>query len=150
MARKLALLSLHHIDTSVILEPPKTENGFYCKKYLNLVGYKYRGFLSFPVLSELFNELLEIGKNSDQWNFIDFITSLIRKGKISIYSPKDIAEIDLKIKEIDPLLNQLDRQIAACAIENKAILVTIDSKLVHNLKIEREFRIKIIHPKELI
>lgn len=52
MTRELKGLPLHHIDTSIILEPEITEDGRHCTKYLQRVGYNYRGVLSTPVLSE--------------------------------------------------------------------------------------------------
>jgi len=75
MARELKGLPLHHIDTSIILEPEITEDG----------------------------------------------------------------------RRISPL----DAQIVACAIENKANLVTLDRKLIGNIAVEKEFSIKIFHPKNL-
>ncbi|MBI4170463.1 MAG: hypothetical protein HY514_02125 [Candidatus Aenigmarchaeota archaeon] len=53
MHKPLHALPLHHIDTSVLLEPHTTENGRWCKKYLQRIGSKYRGVVSAPVLSEL-------------------------------------------------------------------------------------------------
>lgn len=38
----------------------------------------------------------------------------------------------------------------SCAIEDNAILVTLDKDLLHNKKIEEQYKIKIRHPKELI
>ena len=58
-------LPLHHIDTSVILENPKTINGRFCTKYLQRVGYKYRGVLSLPVLGELFLRIILLKNDSD-------------------------------------------------------------------------------------
>jgi len=150
MARKLARLPLHHIDTSVLLEEVTSEEGFHCKKYLNIVGYKYRGIISFPVLSELFFKILNLLTYGKQLDTFDLINSIIKEKRISFYSPKDISEIEKRIKEIDITLDSLDRQILACAIENKVTLVTIDSRLLRNEKIQKEFGIKIKHPKELV
>jgi len=147
---KLSSLPLHHIDTSVILEEATSKEGFYCKKYLNIVGYKYRGVVSFPVLSELFFKILNLTTFDEQWDTFDLINSIIREKRISFYSPKDISEIDKRIKEMNITLDSLDRQILACAVENNATLVTIDSKLLRSEEIQKEFDIKIRHPKELI
>jgi len=150
MTRKLTRLPLHHIDTSIILEEATSKEGFYCKKYLNIVGYKCKGVISFPVLSELFFKILNLKTFDEQWDMFDLINSIIKEKRISFYSPKDISEIDRKIKEVDITLDSLDRQILACAIENRATLVTIDSKLLRNERIQKEFDIKIRHPKELV
>lgn len=147
---KFQILPLHHIDTSVILEKQTTDNGKYCKKYLNVVGYRYRGAISFPVLSELFFKILKLETFDEQWDTFDLIKSLIKEKKILFYSPKNIAEIDNKIKEIDSRIEPLDGQIVACAAEDEATLVTIDTKLTENSKLEKELGIEMKHPEGLV
>jgi len=47
----------HHIDTCIIIESMSRENTklkVFCKKYLDLVGYKYRGYFPLPVVGEFF------------------------------------------------------------------------------------------------
>lgn len=86
----------------------------------------------------------------EQWDTFDLIKSLIKEKKILFYSPKNIAEIDNKIKEIDSRIEPLDRQIVACAAEDEATLVTIDTKLTENSKLEKELGIEMKHPEGLV
>ena len=52
LLRRFLGLPPHHIDTSILLEPEKTEDGRDCRKYLQKVGYDYRGKLSLPVFAK--------------------------------------------------------------------------------------------------
>jgi len=151
LKRKFEVLTLHHIDTSVILEPESTENGKYCAKYLQLVGYKYRGILSFPVLSELFVTILKQLESRDRYDLLDLIDKTIKIRKMEFYSPDNVSELLQRIKTIDNRIDSLDREIVACAKENNAqILVTLDKNLINNKILERELGIKIRHPKDLL
>ena len=144
-------LQLHHIDTSIILEPKGTENGMYCRKYLQKVGYNYRGVLSFPVLSELFSVVLLLQKYEERMTLFETINDIVKAREIKFYSPKKTETIISKIKEIDRRLDPLDVEILACAIENKAsVLVTLDDKMLASTKIQDSFKIRINHPKDLL
>lgn len=149
--KRFQRLPLHHIDTSVILESETTENGQHCRKYLQKVGYNYMGKLSFPVLSELFVIVLKLENYVDKRDLFDTIDTMISARKMIFYSPEDICRITGKIKEIDTRIEKTDREIIACAIEDKAaVLVTLDKDLIHNERIENIFGIRIRHPKELL
>lgn len=149
--RRFEGLPLHHIDTSVILEPDNTENGRYCRRYMQKVGYNYAGKFSFPVLSELFVTVLQTQNYADKQDLLDVIDKIISARKIGFYSSEDICNIMENIKKIDTRIEKMDREITACAIEDKAdVLVTLDKDLLHNRKIENIFDIKIKHPKELV
>ena len=50
LERRLVTLPLHHIDTSVVIEPENTPDGRFCRRYLQKVSYNYRGVFSAPVL----------------------------------------------------------------------------------------------------
>ncbi|MBI4896361.1 MAG: hypothetical protein HY832_02330 [Candidatus Aenigmarchaeota archaeon] len=151
IVRKFEVLPLHHIDTSIMLEPEKTESGRQCQKYLQRVGYNYRGRLSFPALSELFVSILRIENSDNRYTVFDLIAQIVHSRKIEFYAQKDTSGIIETIRTIDPRLTPLDREIVACAVEDQAlVLATLDSELIHNQKIEQEFKIKIVHPKELL
>lgn len=142
---------LHHIDTSVLIEPEKTEDGKYCRKYLQLVGYKYRGVLSFPVLSELFVRVIGLEDDEDKLGVIRFITYLRKYKKVTLYSPKKVAAIMEELGSLDRRLQPIDMNIVASAIEHNALnLVTLDRQLIHHKSIEEKFGLKILHPKELV
>ncbi|MBU5537240.1 MAG: PIN domain-containing protein [Candidatus Aenigmatarchaeota archaeon] len=147
---KFLTLPVHHIDTSIILEKETTENGRYCKKYINIVGTKYRGIISLPVLSELFLSILRLENFSEQWDVLDLIKSILKEKKIAVYSPSNTFDIEARIANLDKRIQPLDRLILACASENNALLVTLDSNLLNNDKLENLLNIKIKHPKELI
>ena len=147
----LKRLPLHHIDTSIILEPKETANGLYCRKYLQKIGYNYRGILSFPVLSELFSIVLKIEDYTNMHDSLDMIKELINVRKIEFYSPKNAYERIRIIKEIDKRIDPLDREILASTIEHQAAnLITLDEKLINNIVLEKRFRIRISHPKDLL
>jgi len=144
-------LPLHHIDTSIILEPNDSEYGRYCRKYLQRVGYNYRGILSFPVLSELFSIILRIEDYTNMHDSLDMVKELINVRKIGFYSPKNTDKIIRIIKEIDTRIDPIDREVLASAIEHQAVnLVTLDEKLINSTILEKKFRIRISHPKDLL
>lgn len=148
---KFQKLPAHHIDTSVILEPKDTENGFYCQKYLNLVGYKFRGKFSLLVLGELLLKLLKFETLKEQYDLVDSITSLIRNRKIFFYSVFENEELCRQVKENNVRIEKSDLFIFLSAVEDKAtVFVTLDTALVDNEVLEREFGIKIKHPRDLI
>lgn len=144
-------LPLHHIDTSVILEPETTKTGRDCKRYLNKVGYKYRAKFSLPMLGELFYDILELEDPNDRYTALDFINSLVDAKQIEFSSVPKTERISQRIREVDEQIDPLDRLIFACAIADKAKnFVTLDSKFLKNKKLETEFKIKISHPKDLL
>ena len=151
MVKSLHSLPVHHIDTSIILEPQRTEDGRWCKKYLQRVGNKYLGIVSLPVLSELELAVFGVESYEERHELLDLIYQLIRERKIGFYSPKDIGKLDVLIREKESRIDPVDRLIVASAIEHEAdFLVSIDRKLVDNRTIKEEFELKIVHPKSLI
>ncbi len=151
LIKRFSILPMHHIDTSIVLEPEKTEDGFYCKKYLNIVGYKYRGVLSFPTLGELLFRILKLETPQERYELLDLLLSFIKEKRIVYRSVQNTEDVVKRIEEIDPTITPLDRLILSCAISHKAkVLVTLDSRLIRNRLIEREFQIEIKHPKELL
>ena len=149
--KRIAILPKHHIDTSIFLESEKTETGRCCRRYLQKVGYNYKGIVSFPVLGELMSAILSLDDYNERQTLLEIITGFIRTRKIERYSQKKTENISISIHHVDPRIDSLDREILACAIEdNAAILVTLDSKLLNNQKLENAFGIKIRHPKDLI
>ncbi len=152
LVRRLLKLPLTYIDTSIILEDEKADDGFYCKKLLNIIGNKYRGKLSLVVLGELLLDILGLENYSERIDAIEFVHSLIKNKKIEYGDiPKTIDEVATKIKNIDSRIEQADRLILASASEDNAdYFVTIDTKLIGNEKLEKELNIKIRHPKDLI
>lgn len=140
----------HHIDTSVFLESQTTEDGRYCRKYLQKVGRNYEGVVSFPVLSELFIVLLNLDY-VESHDTLDSFNHTFRVRKIGLYSPKNIENILGTIRKFDKRIDALDREILACAIENNAdSLVTLDKKLTGNKILETNLRIRLLHPKDLL
>ncbi len=142
---------LHHIDTSVIVESEKTLDGRFCVRYLQKLDYNYDGKFSLPALGELLMHLFLIKDSDKQHAFLDFLIDQKTTRKIGIYTPYDIRVISGKIKEIDTRLDPTDIDIIACTIEDGANnLVTLDKDLIGNKAIEREFNLRIVHPKDLL
>ena len=149
--RKLESKPLHHIDTSIIVESEKTPDGKICAKYLQKLNYNYNGKLSLPSLGELMIYLLLIKDSNKGHVFLDLLSDLRTVRKIGIYTPINLHEISTKIKEMDTRIDLTDLDIIACAIEDGANnMVTLDKKLIGNKAIENEFRLRIVHPRELL
>lgn len=141
----------HHIDTSIIVESEKTNDGKICQKYLNKECDYIQGVVSLPTLGELFLIVLRM-ENEKMHTFQETIIHIVRFHKIAFYSPtKNITKIQERITQLDHRIDSIDREIIACAIEDKAdCLVTLDKKLIDNKKIQSEFKIRIRHPKDLL
>lgn len=151
LQRRLEKLPLHHIDTSIILEPEKTENGRYCRKYLQKVGYNFRGKISFSVLGEILLNIMSLENYTEQHTALDLFQRLIKVRKIGLYVQKRTEDIVKRIREIDARIDPIDAEILACTIEDEAqVLITLGTKLIHNEKLEKEFGIRIRHPNELL
>jgi len=124
---------------------------FTAKKYLNLVGYKFHGEISFPVLSELMYKMLTLKNLTQVYNFIDDFLLLVKTKRISLVSIKNTEDLVIKIKEEYPVITPNDRLIVACVIASGTkTLVTLDNKLIRNNKLQQDFKIKIVHPKDLL
>ena len=125
-----------------------------CQKYFNLVGYKYRGYLSLPVRGEFFIKILdEIKEQYDRETALILLYDLKEEKNINFFVPSNkskIGKITDEILSLDRRLEFTDASIVACAVENKATLITLDKDLLHNKKIEEQYKIKIRHPEELI
>lgn len=144
-------LPKHHIDTSVIIEPSRTSDGRFCRKYIQRLDYNYRGIISSPVLSELMISMLKLSDSQKRHAFLDVLENLVNTRKVEFYTPVDIHETASQIEDADERIGPTDIDIIACALENKALnLVTLDRKLIGNKAIESGFGLKIMHPKELL
>ena len=144
-------LPMHHIDTSIVVEPENTDDGRLCKRYLQKVNYNYKGTLSFPVLSELFAILASIEDFNGRYDFLESILATIKSRSIMFYSPKDTSRLLGEIKLAEARIGNADREILACASEDKSYaLVTLDKDMLNNKKLESLLRIKILHPKDLL
>ncbi|MBI2583394.1 MAG: PIN domain-containing protein [Candidatus Aenigmarchaeota archaeon] len=152
LIRRLKKLPVIHLDTSIILEPGNTEEGYHCKKLLNVLGIKYRGKLSLVALGELLLDIVGLENYSERQDSVEFVYSLIKRKKIEYgIITKTVDESATRIKQIDPRIEQTDRLIMACAAEDKAdYFATLDRKLIGNGKLERELGAKIRHPKDLV
>jgi len=141
----------HHIDTCVIIGSTKeTKLGLYCKEYLKLIGYKYRGCFSLPMMGELLIKThITIKEEIEKELFFRWMSEFIKYRRISFYTPKNLI-LPHELTKIDERVKETDALILASAIEDKATLVTLDNELLHNKKIEEQYNIKIKHPKELI
>ncbi|GEM_PF-3569183 len=149
--KRLEILPKHHIDTSIFLESEKTEEGRICFKYLQKVGYNYNGRISFPSLSEIFSIIIQLNNYNERQTMLETIIKILKDRKINLYCPENLEDIVIEIKRIDNRIDQLDRQILGCAIEDEtSTLVTLDRKLLNNEKLETFFGINIKHPKDLL
>ncbi len=144
-------LPKHHIDTSVLIEPEKTEDGRLCRRYLQKLNYNYAGVLSFPVLSEIFVIISNLEDFNQIWDFLEPLLATIKLRKMEFYSPKDTGTILNDIQKADERIGSIDREILASAFEDKAdALITLDRELIKNKTLEKLLRIKIVHPKDML
>lgn len=149
LEREFLSMPLHHIDTSIVKETPTTPNGRCCVGYLNIIGTKYRGKFSVPVLGEYLIGMLSISDYSKRVDLLEAIYSLIKNKKIELTSVQNIERTANRIKELDERIQTVDRLILASAIDDDAgTFVTLDEDMIHNEAVEREFGIEIRHPKE--
>ncbi|MCK4730531.1 MAG: PIN domain-containing protein [Candidatus Aenigmarchaeota archaeon] len=151
LIKRELLKPLHHIDTCIIIGSTKeTKLGFYCKKYLKLIGYKYRGCFSLPVMGELLIKThITVKEEIEKELFFRWMSEFINYRGVSFYTLKNLI-LPHELTTIDKRVNGTDALILACAVEEKAVLVTLDKDLLNNKKIEGKYKIKIRHPKELI
>lgn len=149
--KPLHALPLHHIDTSIFLESPSTEVGRLCQRYLQRVGYNYRGQVPIPALGELMLAVLEEQEYDERQNLIEWLVDTFRLRSIDSYVPSHFGARIEEVHKFDRRLHPTDVQIVACAIEAKAgALVTIDSVLLQANKLQEHFGIQMVHPKELV
>jgi len=144
-------LPRHHVDTSVLVEPPNTEDGRFCTRYRQKLNYNYKGVLSFPVLSELFIIINSLENFNDRYDFLEPLLTLIKTKNVGFYAPKNIGNLLNEIKTADNRIAHTDREIMACASEDKSYaLITLDEDMLNNKKLELLLKIKILHLKELL
>jgi len=151
LIKRESLKPKHHIDTCVIIESfCDTKLGSICKSYLNLTGIKYRGIFSLPMVGEFIIKVLTEAEN-DLKKELDFkyFYELIDKNKIKFYVAKNPALV-VEIMKIDPKLSHTDASILACAIEDEAVLVTLDKNLIDSKSAIQKFNVKILSPKKLV
>ena len=146
-------LPLHYIDSCIILKDPDTEDGIYCKKYLNKVPNYCRVAISNPALGEILTHLLFIKDFENRLQFLRLVHEYIIGKKFHIRTDQNIDEITEKIRETFPEIDPNDRFILAYVVEDKRtrILVTTDKILIKcGGGLKKEFGIIIKHPKDLI
>jgi predicted nucleic acid-binding protein len=144
-------LPLHHIDTSILLEPDNTPDGIAAKRYQERLGKLYRGVLSLPVLGELMLTILSLGDLEKRLDFLELLNSRVKVRRMNYYTSLGIESLSKEISALDARVHGADKEILACAIEHKAhALVTLDGKLIRNEALERKFGIRIRHPKDFL
>lgn len=151
--RRFEILPLHFIDTDIIFEANnETKLGDQCSDYLNRIGYNYRGVISLSVIGEFFTIVFrDVQNHGERQVMFNFVDTFIKKRKIRFSTlRRDSFRIVDKIKEIDSRVEDTDAiHLANCVQDKGNTFVTFDEKLVENRKLEDEFTIKIIHPKNL-
>ncbi len=153
LERKFSALPLHFIDTDIIFEANNdTKLGNQCSDYLNRVGYNYRGVLPLSVIGEFFLiTFRDVQDSTEKDMLFRSIDNIIKKRKIefSVLKHEGLSHIN-KIKETDYHVEDTDAiHLANCIQDKGDTFVTFDEKLVDNRELEKEFDIKIMHPKRL-
>ncbi len=151
LERRWLSLPVHHIDTSVIMEA-FSEDGKYreeCKSYLNQSGYKFIMNISLTVFGELLVVIDDKEKEVKEL-FVGWLHQMMRRKRMKVSVPTfEILDTIKSLREFDYKVEFIDSLHLATAIEKNAdAFVTLDEKLVDNSVIEKQFRIKIWHPKQ--
>ena len=153
LQRRFERLPLHFIDADILFEANRdTKLGNQCSDYLNRVGYNYRGIIPLSVIGEFFMIIFrDVQKEEEKYLLFNFIDNLIKKRKIKFSALKhDSLKIVDRIKEIDSRIEDTDSiHLANCIQDKGNTFVTFDEKLVENKKLENEFNIRILHPRNL-
>ena len=136
MPNPLHTLPLHHIDTSIFLEPPSTEVGRICQRYIQRLGYNYHGQTPSPVLGELMLAVIQMQGYDERQDLVEWLVDAFRSRNVEFYVPLHIGARIEEIRKFDKRLQPTDVQIVACAIEAKAVLVTIDLDLLQANKLQ--------------
>ncbi len=88
---------------------------------------------------------------SERVDLIERINSIVQERKIDFHTPTNLVDIETKLAQLDIRIGPTDVTVLASAIEdNAAYLVTLETNLIEHPKIEKEFRIKIKHPRDLV
>ena len=138
-----------HIFVEAIRE---TKLGNICTDYINRIGYKYRGTVSLSVLGEFLLITIRDTKNpEDRELAFRIFDRILKKQKIGFITPEiEAYETTLKIIRADSRIEQTDALHYALAVQEKAdTFVTFDQKMAGNIRLEKEFGVKIIHPENL-
>lgn len=102
-------------------------------------------------MSELFVIFQSFENFNERYDFIEPLLTLIKVKCVEFYSPKDIGSRLNAIKATEGRIDNLDREILACASEDRAyVLVTLDKDMINNKALESLLKIKILHPKDLL
>ena len=104
------------------------------------------------VLGEfLLHVLKDIEEGEERKFMLGFIDKISKKTKCGYSSLKyDSLHIVDRIKEIDSRIEDMDAiHLANCVQDKINVFVTFDEKLVSNIRLEKEFNIKISRPEEL-
>jgi len=75
--KRLMRLPNTHVDTSIILEPENTDDGRDCRKFIQKLGYNYRGKFSIPMLGELMIKVLSSEDYSERVDWVEKINSIV-------------------------------------------------------------------------
>ncbi|MBI2583969.1 MAG: PIN domain-containing protein [Candidatus Aenigmarchaeota archaeon] len=146
-------MPLHFIDTGILFEANKdTGLGNQCSDYLNRVGYKYRGIAPLSVIGEFFMVTFrDVEKSEERHLLFSFMDNLIKRRKIRFSALRhDSIRLVDGIKETDSRVEDTDAiHLANCIQDNGDTFVTFDKKLLENVRLENEFKVKIIHPGDL-
>ena len=144
---------MHHIDACVIMEALLKHKEYKdCENYLNRIGYKYRGVLSISALGEIvMSSIRKFEKEAEYGEVSLIIANMINKRKIGFSAPQfKTCPVVEQIKRIETRAEIMDSLNLATAITRNAdVFVTMDGTFLDNKKLEKEFKIKIKHPRDL-
>jgi predicted nucleic acid-binding protein len=147
---------LHQLDASVLAElftPARRAEERLRKRearaYLfSEVGRSVRGLVSVPALGELTLAVrTELSTREAQLAAFDILFSFLDRARVDINSPgKTAYETAVRILERDRRVERADALRVAEAMEEGAVLVTLDSDLLDNRVLREEFGAVIIAP----
>ncbi len=143
-------LPLHHIDSSILMEHPRSEKGKMCIKYLERCGKEFRAKISMVALGEIMTKALGL-ENEKMNEFFILLKDLMVASKIGVYVveyPKVFTIALDDVEEQDGRLGHTDKLIIACAIADTDVpyrLITLDDKMIKS-KVTENHRLRIVEP----
>lgn len=120
-----------------------------CRKYVFSHVAEYRnGSLSLPALGEIWGALLrKVSDARQREKAFNLIGDIIEQCSILISSPtRATYSAADDILKFDPRMEPADALRIAEAITEEAIFVTIDQKLIENVRLQEKFNVKIKLP----
>jgi predicted nucleic acid-binding protein len=118
-----------------------------CRQYFYRITKTRNGLISLPALGEVFKAIYFIEDNYEKHNVFNKILDLIQTASITFTSPtKETYKIVNRIIHFDTHIEAADALRIAEAKTEDVALITLDKKLIENIRLQEKFNITIKAP----